>query len=56
MTETPKHSRRKPFVVPELILFDQMDRIVMQSSPPQRPSSTVGGRGTARTRNPGDWF
>ncbi len=55
MTNTPKHSRRKRFVPPELILFGQMDRIVMQS-PPDKPAGSLTGRGTARTRNPGDWF
>ncbi len=53
MTNTPKHSRRKPFVTPELTFFGQMHRIVMQSSPP--PSSAWRAGGTARTRAPGEF-
>lgn len=55
MIKTLKHTRRRLFVVPELTFFGQMDRIVMLS-PPDKPAGSLTGRGTARTRNPGDFF
>lgn len=55
MIKTLKHTRRRLFVAPELTFFGQMDRIVMLS-PPDKPAGSLTGRGTARTRNPGDFF
>ena len=42
MTDTPKHSRRKPFVMPELTFLGQVDRIVMQSAPPKPAGGFIG--------------
>jgi len=55
MTNTPKHSRRKPFVTPELTFFGQMHRIVMQS-PPDKPAGSFIGEGDIKTFKRGDWF
>jgi len=56
MTDTPKHSRRKRFVTPELTLFGQVDRIVMQSPPPPKPAGGFIGDGDIKTFKRGDWF
>jgi hypothetical protein len=55
MTETPKHTRRRLFVAPELTLFGQMDRIVMLS-PPDKPARSLAGKGDIRTNRRGDFF
>ena len=54
MTDTPKHSRRKPFVTPELTFFGQMHRIVMQSYQPS--ADRFSGKGGIRTNKQGDFF
>ncbi len=50
-----RRCRRKPFVPPRLCYSGQMDCIVIQGWP-GKSTHSFAGRGSTKTRTPGDWL